>query len=233
MHRRPMSWSARWFASENKGDKMTSALRRLAHIGGDPIRSEPPDYSLLAATFGQRLAGTLRCLLELKNGFYAFASALHVLSDLGATNENGLFAWNSEELWRKDYKGMAGTAVFFAEDVFGTQFCLREGLVATFDPETGAFEPMAEDIEDWAQKVLNEYGLWTGYKVAHEWQLAHGPIRAGSRLVPTTPFVLGGDYSVANVQAIDAVKGMKYRASIALQIRDLPDGTPIALRVIE
>lgn len=212
---------------------MTSTLHKLAGIGSDPIRSEPLDYSRLADTFGDHVAGQLRHLLQMKNGFYAFEAALHVLSDFGGTNEKGLFEWNSEDLWRKDYKGMAGAVVFFAEDVFGTQFCIRDGRVATFDPETGAFEAMAADLEEWAQQILNEYGLWTGHKVAHEWQVEHGPIPAGARLVPITPFVLGGDYSVANVHVIEAVEGMKYRASIAAQIRDLPDGTAITLRVIE
>ncbi len=210
-----------------------SALQKLAGIGSDPIRSEAVDLRRLADTFGNPFAQQLRRLLEAKNGFYALEAALHVLSDLGGTVEKGLFEWNSENLWRKDYKGMADDAVFFAEDVFGTQFCFREDGVATFDPETGAFEVIAADVEDWAQKILNEYDLWTGHRVAHEWQVNHGPIPAGARLVPITPFVLGGEYSVANLHVIDAVKGMKYRASIAVQIRDLPDGTPITLRVIE
>jgi len=93
---------------------MTSALHKLSRIGSDPIRSAPPDFPGLVEAFGVHDAGQLRCLLELKNGFYAFESALHVLSDSGEANENGLFAWNSEALWRKEYKGMAGSAVFVA-----------------------------------------------------------------------------------------------------------------------
>jgi hypothetical protein len=212
---------------------MMSASKRLAAVGGEPVCQGVVDHSRIVEKFGTRVADQLGPLLQLKNGFYAFEAALHVLSDVGATDETGLFEWNDEALWRQEYKGMANDAVFFAEDVFGMQFCIREGTVATFDPETGAFETMAADVEQWADKVLREYDVWTGYNVAHEWQVKHGPIPAGSRLVPSTPFVLGGEYSVRNLHVIEAVKGMKYRASIAVQIRDLPDGTPITLRVIE
>jgi hypothetical protein len=45
--------------------------------------------------------------------------------------------------------------------------------------------------------------------------------------------VLGGEFSVENLHAVEAVKGMKYRGSIAVQLRDLPDGTPVKLNVID
>ena len=72
----------------------------------------------------------------------------------------------------------------------------------------------------------------TGYEQAHEWQQKSGRLRDGVRLIPKTPFILGGDYSVENLFALDAVKGMRYRADIWKQIRDLPDGTPIQLKVL-
>jgi hypothetical protein len=214
-------------------EPMMNALHKLARIGSDPVRPGSADDRKIADAFGDPVARELRRLLPLKNGFYAFEAALHVFSDLGDGHEHGLLAWNSEDLWRKDYGGMTDGAVFFAEDVFGAQFGIRKDGVSVFDPETGAFDLMASDMEQWARKVLDDHGVWTGHKVAHDWQAEHGPIPAGARLVPTTPFVLGGDYAVANVRAIEAVKGMKYRASIATQIRDLPDGSPITLRVIE
>ena len=41
---------------------------------------------------------------------------------------------------------MANGALFFAEDVFGGQFCLRSDGVYTFDPETGDFDKLASSI---------------------------------------------------------------------------------------
>lgn len=204
-----------------------SSLQRLAQLGHSPVGTQRLDLSQLANAFGPRRAEQLGHLLDLQNGFYAFESALHVLS--GA----GLLDWNREDLWRSAYEGMADGAVFFAEDVFGTQFCLREDIVATFDPETGAFETMASSLEHWAQLILDDHAYWTGHPLAHDWQAAHGPLPVGSRLLPVTPFVLGGEYTLENLRAIVATEGMRYRASIAHQIRDLPDGAQIELRVVD
>jgi hypothetical protein len=209
-----------------------SALVELAR-SAVAVRSASYDMTEVVERFGVHVAEKLHPLFQCRNGFYAFEQALHVLSDMGSINEKGLVEWNSDALWRGNYDGMADDAVFFAEDVFGIQFCIREGSVATFEPETGRFEWMAADVEEWAQIVRDDYQFWTGYKVAHDWQIEHGPIPLGSRLVPKVPFVLGGDYTVANMHVLEAVKGMRYRASIAVQIRDLPDGSPVTLRVVE
>jgi hypothetical protein len=204
-----------------------NALCRLAEVGGDATRTQPPERLSLADAFGAPVADQLVRGLAIKNGFYAFESALHVLSD------HKLVEWNRGTLWRHEYGGMADGAVFFAEDVFGVQFCLRDEGVATFDPETGAFEAIATSLVAWALAILDDPGLWTGHRIAHAWQLANGSIPTGSRLAPVTPFVLGGEFSVDNMKVTEAVKGMRYRASIAVQLRDLPDGTPVTLRVTD
>jgi hypothetical protein len=206
---------------------------KLASIAGDALRSQEPEPSCLGEAFGVVAGDNLGRLLRVKNGFYAFEGALHVFPDIGTPPERGLYQWNDFPLWRSDYEGMANGAVFFAEDAFGTQFCVRGGGISTFDPETGAFEPMAADVEEWAAKILGDYAFWSGHPVARTWQTQHGPLPIGSRLVPTTPFVLGGKFEASNMHAVDAVKGMQYRASIAVQIRDLPDGASITLKVIE
>jgi hypothetical protein len=205
-------------------------IHKLTSIGSPALRGSPPDRQRLEAVFAES-AERIDELLRIKNGFYAFESALHVFADLGAPPDRGLYDWNDEAGWRAAYLGMAKEAVFFAEDVFGTQFCIHDGAIATFEPETGAFERMAADMDEWATLILGDYSYWSGHAVGRAWQLLHGPLPIGSRLVPITPFVMGGRYEAANVHAMDAAAGMEYRASIAVQIRDLPDGTSVKIRV--
>jgi hypothetical protein len=50
------------------------------------------------------------------------------------------------------------------------------------------------------------------------------------RLLPKTPFVCGGKYQLDNLYSVEEVKGMQFRASIANQIRDLPDGSDVVLK---
>jgi hypothetical protein len=212
---------------------MTKALERLCSLGGHATRDAAVSAHRLADAFGKENSEALRPLLDRKNGFYAFESALRVYPDLGTPNEKGIIEWNDQDLWRGEYDGLADGGLFFAEDVFGGQFCLKDQRICTFDPETGAFETMASDLEDWAGKILDDFSLWTGHQLGHTWQLAHGTIPAGFRLLPKIPFVLGGEFSNENLHAIEAVRGMKFRASIAVQIRDLPDGAEVVLASID
>ena len=75
--------------------------------------------------------------------------------------------------------------------------------------------------------------MMTGYPLAHEWQAAQGRIPAGMRLLPKQPFVLEGDYTLANLYLTDAVEGMKLRGELALQLRDLPDGARVRFEIVD
>jgi hypothetical protein len=77
------------------------------------------------------------------------------------------------------------------------------------------------------------YEFSTGYPLAAEWQALHGRLPARTRLVPKKPFVVGGDYVVSNLYDLDAVEGMRFRASLAVQMRDLPDGTKVRFTIRE
>lgn len=211
---------------------MTPNLRKLVSLGSTALGNEHVDQVLLADLFDSldAHAHALAPLLRHRDGFYAFEGALHIRSLHGNALEPGIVQWNSVELWRQHYAEMATGCLFFAEDIFGNQFCLRGGSVLTFDAETGALEPLATDMEAWAETILDDYGLWTGHRLAHEWQEIHGPLQAGLRLVPKLPFVLGGEYDASNLYAMNAVESMRYRADIALQIRDAPDGTAVMLK---
>lgn len=46
-----------------------------------------------------------------------------------------------------------------------------------------------------------------------------------SRLLSKIPLVTGVEYEMENIYALDSVKAMKHRASIALQIKDMSDGS--------
>ncbi|QXI49530.1 MULTISPECIES: hypothetical protein [Pseudomonas] len=56
--------------------------------------------------------------------------------------------------------------VFFAEDLFGIQFCLHGNEVLSFDPETVKFSFLSARLEEWAAKILADYDYVTGYSLA-------------------------------------------------------------------
>jgi hypothetical protein len=172
-------------------------------------------------------------LLQRKNGFYAFEGALHVRPTTSVMDEPGLAEWNSAGGWRATYGDLADGCFFFAEDVFGGQFCWCNDSVMSFDPETGEKTHVADDIEGWAAKVLAEYDVLTGYPIAHEWQVANGSLPPGHRLVPTIPFVLGGEYELENLFLLETARAMRSRGELAVQLRDLPEGTKVDFKVVD
>jgi len=184
---------------------------------------------------GSEVPPELFRLLSGRNGFYAFESALHVFA-IGPSDKKDLdlLTWNRQDLWRQAYPGFIEPGdLFFAQDAFGGQFVLREGVVYSFDPETGGLEVIAKNLDEWARAILADFEYLTGYPMAHSWQELNGPIPIGRRLVPKVPFVLGGEFEPGNLAALDAVKGMLFRGDVATQIRDLPDGSSVELRMVE
>ena len=203
------------------------ALEKLEQISGSAIGEEFDARNVVSPGSHAELYE----FLQIKNGFYAFESALHVFPAKAVAPEIGLDDWNSPGLWRSSFGGMTDGCFFFAEDAFGIQFALREADVCTFDPETGIQETFARDLEGWASLILEDYNLHTGYPLAHAWQVVHGRIPIGKRLLPKMPFVAGGEFAVENLYAHDAIQGMLFRAEIAKQIKDLPDGAKIRFEI--
>lgn len=206
---------------------MKPALGKLLEIGSEPICTEVPALSgesLLANRLGEQL----QVLLDRRNGFYAFESALHVFPSCARQGVIGLAAWNSN-LWRQYYGDLADGCLFFAEDVFGFQFVIKDDLVWSFDAETGNLTEIGESLEAWAATILNDYEFQTGYPFAHEWQTNNGPLLPTERLFPKYPFVLGGKYEISNLVASNAVYGMQFRGYVAQQLKGLPGGTKVEL----
>ena len=201
---------------------MTTAISKLTEIGGIPFSLEKPhsDKNL------EKYPG-LAELLHSKNGFFAFESALRVFPSESTEQSHGLADWNSKELWKNYYGNLMNDYFFFAEDIFGGQFCYFNSSIYQFDPETGEIKFVSDTLEDWAKKILEDYNVLTGYQFAHDWQTKHGKLAYKKRLIPVKLFIMGGEYNSDNLDDLDSVEGMQLRGSIAQQIQDLPDGTQI------
>ncbi|MCE0829061.1 SMI1/KNR4 family protein [Buttiauxella sp. A2-C2_NF] len=203
-------------------------VEKLLSICSDDLSLNRAPKSCIALC-NSPLAGELENLLAKKNGFYGFESALHVFPYETTDKEIGLMDWNEKTLWISSYENMALDAFFFAEDIFGGQFCLKNDGVYSFDPETGEFNKLAGSINEWCGNILSEYQLLTGCSLANAWQKINGELPAGYRLVPKIPFIAGGQYDLDNLYLSKSYESLKSRANIALQIRDIPDGGSIQI----
>lgn len=213
---------------------MHTAIHKLI-FHSEPASSQSPSGRVrsLVERFGPRGA-ELAEVLQISNGLLAFESALELFADAESADahSHSLAEWNEPATWRSDYGDLITKDVlFFGQDVFGGQFALDSESIYSFDPETAEFEAIAGSLEQFAGLLLRDYEFLTGYPLAHEWQTTHGPLKPGERLIPKIPFVLGGEYELSNLYCGPILPAMKFRASLARQIRDLPDGTPISIQV--
>jgi hypothetical protein len=195
------------------------STERLLQIASPPLSASSPAREACPDT---QLGEQLWKVLSRRNGFYALESALHVYP--AADSRHPPLAWLNA------YEDLTAGLHFFGEDIFGNQFVLRGDRVALFDAETGVIEEVARSLEEWAERLLSD-DYWTGWSLAHQWQMQNGPLEPGHRLLPKLPFVLGGQFTAENLYSVAAAEGMNYRAGIALQIRGVPDGADITLKI--
>lgn len=200
-----------------------SYLAKLLAIGSPSIGAGIP---------GSVLPAELEPIYVSKNGFYAFESSLLVRHFGEPVNPLDLRQWNAAETWRSVFDSEPA-GVCFAENLFGEQFVFQDGAVWHFDPETSEIARLADTLEQWAELILDDYDYRTGHSLAKEWQAQFGPLPRGTKLIPRRPFVIGGEFELSNLKATDEVASMRIRAAIANQIRDLPDGSPIDIRLVD
>jgi hypothetical protein len=212
---------------------MSPQVEKLLSIASKSILPQVPSREAPVLKLAGKLADELYDLLLKKNGFLAFESALHVFPLGMSTSKEviDLAVWNEFYLWRGGYGLLAQQGLFFAEDIFGCQFCIIDSVVHSFDPETGATEELADNIESWADVLLKDYEFLTGYPLAHDWQKVHGSLPLNKRLLPKIPFILGGKHSLDNLYLGDSIEGMRSRSDISRQIQVLPDGAQVRLKI--
>jgi hypothetical protein len=210
-----------------------NSLNKLLSNASAPLSRQAPSTNHVVCGFAGKLVDELFQMLHLRNGFYVFESALHVFPSNSNNQEIGLNDWNDGILWRDAYGDFCHGCLFFAEDIFGGQFCIKDEKIYTFNPETGSLDYLVKNIEEWSKIILDDYNVLTGYQIAHQWQERHGSLPSRKRLLPKMPFIAGGSFALDNLYLADAVEGMRFRAYLANEIKSLPDGAQIKFKIIE
>lgn len=200
--------------------RKSNNLKRLFEVGhAQPI--------LAPASAELSLPHALESLSEFAAGFYAFDGALLVRPMQSSAVPLDVIMWNAPALWRGRFSNMDASVVFFAEDLFGNQFGASNAGVTSFDPETGEQEIFATNIDEFAERIINDTDFLTGQPLIRAWRTSHGQLKPGCRLIPRTPFVLGGAFTIENLIETQEVEAMRIRAGVAEALRGVPDGASI------
>ncbi|WP_140216091.1 hypothetical protein [Pseudomonas oryzihabitans] len=104
-------------------------LSGLVEDSCSPLNGNVPVINDEMLSLAGRLADQLLEMLTIRNGFYTLENALHVFPSSSTEEEIGLHEWNDPQLWRNGYEDAVTNCLFFAEDVFGGQFCVKENNV--------------------------------------------------------------------------------------------------------
>lgn len=207
---------------------MKSDWSLILSYASEAISRAPVDSFALKG-WGQIGIDLARALQE-RNGFYAFESALLLRPFQRLGQPLGIVEWNEPALWKSSYE-LDTEALFFAEDAFGVQFCIRGDTVSSFEPETGGYEELATSFDGWIHALSLDLNTRVGFPIAQKWQRSNGALKCGERLLPKLPFVLGGKFENSNLYSLSDVDGMRLRASIANQIKNVPDGGQVVIEL--
>ncbi len=208
-----------------------SSIEKLKQIASTAISDKQPDLNWMhECDVSPKLTASYMQLMSEKNGFFCFESAFLVYPDTCVRNICGALEWNQEFNWLAHYGVCSTDYIVFAENVFSEQFVISKRGVERFNPEDGEFELIADSFESFADKLLDDFDVHTGWSVARDWQNENQPLKQGYRLIPSRPFILGGEYVSTEMKEIDMVSAMKKNISLYNQTRTTPDGASVTIK---
>lgn len=101
-------------------------------------------------------------------------------------------------------------------------------------PEDVYCEVVAESIEEYNALIKNEEFLedWFMSAMVEEAEKALGALEPGQKYHMVIPGILGGEYGGSNVKTAPLHELIRFSGNLGKQIKDLPDGAEIELKVV-
>ena len=121
--------------------------------------------------------------------------------------------------------------IFFAEDVFGNQFAFDNEKVVYFNAETGRATTFANSFVEWLSVILEDPVDTLQLMLFKAWTDMGEHLKPSEHLCPVYPFITKSDPPLKELYRIDSVEDMSYKGNFAYQIKDLPDGAQIKIKV--
>lgn len=117
-------------------------------------------------------------------------------------------------------------------NLFGDMFLLApDGVIYMFDRGGFSVERIAPSEEVFWREVHDDPEGWQFRPLADECSRAGKVLMAEQCYAFTRPPVLGGDYSVENVRVAPWQEWFSFTTDLFQQIKDLPDGAVISLKI--
>lgn len=182
-------------------------------IDDDPLLSElPPDL--------------VRVLRD-TNGCILHEGALHIRGASLTPEWHSLrSAWRGPNAFHTLYDTVQSTDVPFAQDQFGDQFLLRDGQVFRLSGETGEVESLADSLDAFLSGLREDIETFLNVGMEHR-------MLPGQLLLAYPPFVFQESQEGTSLKPVSASEVILFHADLARQIRDVPNGGQIKLKVTD
>ena len=126
-------------------------------------------------------------------------------------------------------------AMVVAENAFGNLIIRdSDGAYWRLCPEEPSCERIASNVDDFGA-LSGEEEFRTDWEMTRLVELALqslGPLPAGRCYCLKAPAVIGGDYDAANIGTISRAELIVFAGDLARQIKEVPDGGQITLRIV-
>ena len=175
----------------------------------------------------RELPADLVRVLSDTNGFILYEGALHIRGACLTPDWHSLrAAWRGASAFHTLYPSVQATDIPFAQDQVGDQFLIRDGAVLRLAAETGEVEPLASTIEDFFHRVSEDIEGFLNVGLGHTMQ-------PGQLLLAYPPFVFQESAAGASLRPIRADKVILVHADLARQIREVPDGGQVEIKLTD
>lgn len=181
-----------------------------------------------------RLAPVHRALLEQRNGFVAYSGGLHVRGAVREPEWHSLqSAWEGRVALHVLYPTVEPTDVPFAQDAFGDQFLLRGGQVCRLAGETGDLKSLAVDLAGFFEQASADPIEYLQLEPLERFRAEGGCLLPGQLINVYPPFVAKESAAGVSLRPIPVEDRIAFLASLARQLRDVPDGGRVRFRTAE
>jgi hypothetical protein len=164
-------------------------------------------------------------ILSQTNGFILHEGALHVRgASLTPEWHSIRIAWHGPNSFCILYPDVRSSDIPFAQNQVGDQFLIREGKILQLFAETGEIEPVAVSLQEFFSRVSQDIEGFLNVGLSHR-------MNPGQLIQAFPPFCFEESGANASLASLPASAVILFHADLARQIRNVPDGAQVQVKV--
>lgn len=168
------------------------------------------------------------------NGFIAYGGGLHVRGLCDEPFWHSLDRYRAGEMaLRALFPNVQHDDIPFAQDYLGNQFLLRDQAVWRLRADTGEASLIETDLPSFFGRAREDAVGYLSLELLARHHAENGPLEPGELVHAMPPPVLKPDDSEISLRAVPVANAVSFLAAFSKQIRDIPDGTQVNLKLVD